>query len=240
MCGRFSLTKIEKELETRFGATFYTEELERYQPLPNFNVAPTQFLPVITSGNPSHFNLYRWGLIPFWARDKSVGSKMINARLETLGEKAAFKDLVSTKRCLIPMDGFYEWERIGKTRRPYRIITDCPIFSVAGLWSEWIDKKTSETVRTFTIITLPANEIMSKIHDRMPAILSQADEKIWLDNDIKTDDLLKHIATQYPSDLMEVYRVSDRVNNVRETDASLIEFINTEDENDAGKQLSLF
>src|SRR5690606_13595754 len=105
MCGRSSLTKSEKELEARFKATFYSEDLEKYNPLPNYNVAPTQIMPVITNKDPQHFLPLRWGLIPFWAKDIRIGSQMINARIESVLEKSAFKYAMEKRRCLVPMDG---------------------------------------------------------------------------------------------------------------------------------------
>ena len=138
MCGRSSLTKTEKEIEERFKATFYSEELERYNPLPNFNVAPTHMHPVITSQDPNHFHLFKWGLVPFWSKDNKSGAKMINARIETIAEKTAFKSLLNSKRCIVPMDGFYEWKTEGKNKVPFRIVTkDQAIFAVAGLWDCW-------------------------------------------------------------------------------------------------------
>ena len=121
MCGRSSLTKTEKEIEERFNATFYSDELERYNPLPNYNAAPSHMMPVITNQDPDHIHLYRWGLIPFWAKDEKIGYKMINARVETLMEKSAFKNAAKHRRCLVPMDGFYEWKKEGKTKTPYLI-----------------------------------------------------------------------------------------------------------------------
>ncbi len=102
MCGRASLTANEKELEDRFGSTFYSEDIERYNPVPNYNLAPGQFFPVLTNNDPLHFNVFKWGLIPFWAKDTKVGYKMINARAETLESKSAFKGAFKRRRCLIP------------------------------------------------------------------------------------------------------------------------------------------
>lgn len=134
MCGRSSLTKTEKELEERFNATFYSDTLVQYNPLPNYNVAPSHYLPVITNQDTSHFQALRWGLIPSWAKDKKIGYKMINARIETLFEKSTFKQAVSKRRCLVPADGFYEWQKItnqkGKIeKQPYHIkTTDQEVF----------------------------------------------------------------------------------------------------------------
>ena len=223
MCGRSSLTKTEKEIEARFNATFYSDELERYNPLPNFNVAPTQRLPVITSGDAKHIRIFKWGLIPSWAKDKNIGSKLINARVETLQEKTMFKSLLQSKRCIIPLDGFYEWKRSGKEKIPFRIkTTNQDIFACAGLHDSWIDPVSNELVETFTIITVGPNKLMEEIHNRMPAILGQSSEKVWLDPDIKTQDALQ-LLIPYPPEEMEAYQVSDKVNSVRINNKSLIE-----------------
>lgn len=223
MCGRSSLTKTEKEIEARFHATFYSEELERYNPLPNFNVAPTHMHPVITSQDTSHIHLYKWGLIPFWSKDNKSGSKMINARKESLTEKPAFRSLTSSKRCIVPMDGFYEWKTDGKAKTPFRIITkDQEIFAVAGLWDCWKDHETGHLIYTFTIITCPPNALMETIHDRMPAILLPEYEKLWLDAELKPEEAIQ-LLIPYPSESMEAYPVSEKVNSVRINEPSLIE-----------------
>ena len=222
MCGRSSLTKTEKELEARFNATFYTEDLERYNPLPNYNVAPTHFMPVITSSDPEHISIYRWGLLPFWAKDKKIAYRMINARVETILEKNAYKRAVEHRRCLVPMDGFYEWKRKGKEKLPFRIITkDQEIFSVAGIWEKWKSPE-GEELYTFSVITKEPNAIMKDIHDRMPAILLPEQEKIWLDPEIPAKAAVEMI-TEYPPENMKAYRVSKKVNSVRENDKTLIE-----------------
>ncbi len=222
MCGRSSLTKNEKEIERRFNATFYSDELLRYNPLPNYNVAPTHMCPVITNEEPDKIRLFRWGLIPFWAKDVKIGYKMINARSETLLEKASFKKAAESRRCIIPMDGFYEWKREGKTKTPYRIsTTNVEIFGVAGLWEKWHNKETSEIVYSFTVITQGPNELMKDIHDRMPAILLPEQEKLWLDTTLSATEVMK-IIEPYPSDLMKAYKVSSAVGNVRNNSADLI------------------
>jgi len=222
MCGRSSLTKVEKEIEARFKATFYSEELERYNPLPNFNVAPTHMHPVIISDDRTHIHLYRWGLIPFWAKDVNIGSKLINARAETLMDKTAFRKSLASKRCIVPLDGFYEWKTIGKQKTPYRIIAkDQDIFSVAGLWDSW-QNTNGDIIHSFTIITIAPNTLMKEIHDRMPAMLLKENENVWLDNDLKGTDALQ-LLLPYPSDQMEAYPVSDKVNSVKANDKSLIE-----------------
>ncbi|MCB9309732.1 MAG: SOS response-associated peptidase [Lewinellaceae bacterium] len=225
MCGRSSLTKTEKEIEERFNATFYSEDLERYNPIPNFNVAPTQRMPVITSDNPTKLQLFRWGLIPSWAKDTKIGFSLINARLETISEKPMFKSRLSRGRCIVPMDGFYEWKMQDGVKIPYRIVTtDQDIFSVAGLWDAWLDNTSGMLLYTFTVITRSPNTLMENIHDRMPAILTPENESLWLDNHLKPSDTLD-LLQPYPSEYMYAYPVSTEVNNVRNNNANLIEAV---------------
>ena len=222
MCGRSSLTKTEKELEARFNATFYSDELERYNPLPNFNVAPTHYHPVITNLEHNHIRLFRWGLIPSWAKDIKIGYKMINARKETITEKNSFKYALQKRRCLVPLDGFYEWKKLNKEKQPYHITTtDQEIFCCAGLWEIWQSPK-DEVVESFTIITQPPNELLKDIHDRMPAILLPEQEQLWLDNSIPPEELLEMIEP-YPQENMHAYPVSKRVGKVSENDRHLLD-----------------
>ena len=222
MCGRSSLTVTEKELEKRFNATFYSDDLERYNPLPNFNVAPTHMHPVMTNLDQDHLQFFRWGLIPFWAKDKKVGYKMINARKETLLEKSTFKNAVNKKRCIVPFDGFYEWKKTEDGKQPYRIVTtDTEIFSVAGLWERWKSPE-HEDIYSFTLITQEPNELMADIHNRMPAILRPDQERDWLDMNIPSEDAIQMLQP-YPSELMNAYPVAKRVGNVRENDEELIQ-----------------
>ncbi len=222
MCGRSSLTKTEKELEERFNATFYSDELERYNPLPNYNVAPTHMHPVITNKDKDHFHFFRWGLIPFWAKDEKIGYKMINARKETVLEKSSYKNPMKKRRCIVPFDGFYEWRKIGKEKYPYRIgIRGEEIFTIAGLWERW-NAPDGNAIYSFTLITQDPNEIMAKIHNRMPAILTREQEKLWLDDDIPATDLLDML-TPPPDEEIVAYTVPKRVGNVRNNDEGLLE-----------------
>ena len=222
MCGRSSLTKTEKELEERFNASFYSDELIRYNPLPNYNVAPSHMHPVITNHDADHFKFMRWGLIPFWAKDEKIGYKMINARVETVDQKPSFKHALIKRRCIVPFDGFYEWKKNEDgTKQPYRIqVADQEIFSVAGLWEKWTSPK-GDDVFSFTLITQAANNFMKKIHDRMPAILSQEEERLWLEEGISTTELLK-VIKPFADQRMNAYEVDPRVGNVRNNDADLI------------------
>lgn len=222
MCGRASLTKTEKELEKRFGATFYQEDIERYNPLPSYNIAPTHFHPVITQDDPGHIHFFRWGLVPFWAKDESVGHRMINARVETLAEKPAFRQAFRERRCLVPFDGFYEWMQVpGGGKVPYRVtVGDNEIFCIAGLWESW-KAPVGPELYTFTLITVPPNALVSRIHDRMPAVLLPEDERLWLDETLPPDALF-NLLHPYPMELMSASPVSSRVNRVSENDADLI------------------
>jgi putative SOS response-associated peptidase YedK len=225
MCGRSSLTKSEKELEARFKATFYAEDLEKYNPLPNYNVAPTQIMPVITNKDPQHFLPLRWGLLPFWAKNIRIGSQMINARIESVLEKSAFKYAMEKRRCLVPMDGYYEWKKNGRKKVPYRIITtDQEIFSVAGLWETWKSPE-GELIQSYTLLTQPPSESIADIHDRMPAILRKDQEAHWLAMDISPAEALSIIAP-YPPEGLRAYQISDRIGKVTENDASLILEVN--------------
>ncbi len=234
MCGRASLSKTEKELEKRFNATFYSEDLQQL-PFPNYNIAPTHIHPVITNEEQGHFQLFKWGLIPPWAKDASIASKLINARSESILEKPAFRQAARKRRCLVPLDGFYEWKRHGTTKTPYRIhFKDDRLFAVAGLWEKWIDPA-GKTVFSFTILTQPPNELMADIHNRMPAILLADQEKDWLDHQLSTEDALSLIHP-YPSEELHAYTVSRRVGKVSANDASLLEEVPYQD----GEQGSLF
>ena len=233
MCGRSSLTKTEKELEARFNATFYSDELERYNPLPNFNVAPSHFHPIVTNVEQNHIRLFRWGLIPSWAKDIKVGYRMINARKETITEKNAFKYALKQKRCLVPMDGFYEWKKLGKNKQPYYIkTTDQEVFTCAGLWEVWQSPK-DEVIESFTVITQESNTLLKDIHDRMPAILLPEQEKLWLDDTIPPEELLDMIVP-YPNELMEAFPVSNRVGKVSENDSDLIKRVKPMDSFEQG------
>ncbi len=224
MCGRSSLTKTESELEERFGASFYSDELERYNPLPSFNVAPSQMHPVITNNDQDHLVFFRWGLIPFWAKDIKIGYKLINSRIETILEKPSFRNAVNKRRCIVPFDGFYEWQKTADGKQPYRIVTtNVEIFTVAGIWETWKSPE-AETIHSFSLITQAPNKKLEHIHNRMPAILLPEQEKLWLDQELPAEEALKMIAP-YPDEFIDAYKVSKAVGNVRNNDPSLIEKI---------------
>ncbi len=184
---------------------------------PRYNIAPTQSVPVIRQ-NPNEprreLSLMRWGLIPSWAKDASVASQMINARSETAGTKPAFRDLLTSRRCLIPADGFYEWQRTGKARQPYCFaVNDGELFAFAGLWDRWKDP-TGNWVKTCSILTTTPNAVTSLIHDRMPVILDRDSYDFWLDPEMKDVSTVSGLLKPYDASLMQSYPVSTRINFV--------------------------
>ncbi len=202
MCGRYTIVAKAEEIEKRF----QVEVPEFY--VPRYNAAPTQILPVITNQSPDGLSFFRWGLIPSWASDPSIGNRMINARAETIHEKPSFKQALKKRRCLVPADGFYEWKKTtAKSKIPHRItLLGDDLFSFAGLWEQYIDQDENQ-IYTFTIITTNANETVAPLHDRMPVILDQKTEQMWLDDRLEIHkhlDLLK----PYAPEAIRTYPVS--------------------------------
>ena len=225
MCGRSSLTVNEKQLELKFGKDFYSEDLERYNPLPNYNVAPSHHLPVIIPES-DHFHCMRWGMIPFWAKDAKIGYRMINARKETILEKNAYKKAAINQRCVVPFDGFYEWKKNEDgTKTPYRIgRPNFDLFLIAGLWETW-KSSTGEVIQSFTLITQKPIDKIAHIHDRMPAMIMPGEEGAWLDLTIPPQDALDNIRPPAPEEL-EFYPIGKEVGNVRNNNPTLIEQLN--------------
>lgn len=209
MCGRFTTT-IDLEEIRRF---FKIDAVDgNYQIL--YNAAPTQHIPVILGKHPRTLSFYRWGLIPYWAKDISIGNKLINARAETLAEKASYRQAYKKRRCLIPVDGFYEWKKSGKSKEPYRIIKyDKTPFALAGLWDMWFSSPDTR-ILSCTVITTTANTKIKDLHERMPVILdNDNDINLWLDPDISDDNILSPLLKPYPSENLTYYKVSPQVNN---------------------------
>ena len=154
----------------------------------------------------------RWGLVPFWATDQTMGNKMINARSETITKRLAFREILPSQRCLVPADGFYEWRKEGKAKQPMLIhVKDRELFGFAGLWDAW-EKPDGTLLESFTIATCAPNDLMRGIHDRMPVIIQRKDESAWLDPTFKSDQIMPLLAP-YPTELMEAYPVSTLVNS---------------------------
>ena len=209
MCGRFLLYTDPETLEVKFHF-FLAAVMEK-----RYNIAPTQDISIIRFNRESgkrELSNVKWGLIPHWAREKSIGSRMINARSETLSEKASFKGAFRYKRCLVPADGFYEWKKTGSQKIPYLITkADNSPFVMAGLWEDWESDK-GEIIESATIITCEPNSFMSEIHNRMPVILSNSDIDKWLDPDNTKPVTLNSLLVPCPSDDLKMIRVSKLVN----------------------------
>lgn len=217
MCGRFTLTTDPEKLARRFGIELPDEPL-----LPRFNIAPTQTVPVILNDEPQRASLLRWGLVPAWAPDPSIGNRLINARAETLAEKPSFRTALKKRRCLVLADGFYEWKKGPGGKTPMRItLADGSAFAFAGLWDVWRDAN-GQPLRTFTIITTTPNELMSGIHNRMPVILPPEGERLWLD-DHAGPEAWQRLLVPCPAEALRSYAVSRRVNSPTNDDPAVIE-----------------
>jgi len=222
MCCRFVRRSTQE-----FLADWFEVELEETPRLaPSFNVAPQSVQPVVRlshkSGN-REFALLRWGLVPFWAKDAKLAFSTFNARAEEAATKPAFREALKKRRCLVPADAFYEWQRLdAKLKKPFAIaLTSGMPFAFAGLWEIWLPKN-GEPLETFTILTTDPNEVVAPIHNRMPVILEPKDYIRWLDSGDQARppaDLLR----PYPAEHMRAWPVGDRVGNVRNNDPQLLE-----------------
>ena len=212
MCGRYSTAKLRiKDLIDAFGIQVYLPYEEHH------NTAPTLRVPVIRERyHQRYLEPLRWGLIPSWAKDKSIGNHMINARMESLAEKPAFKRAYRVQRCIIPASGFYEWQKRDTGKQPYYIYRkDKKPLTFAGLWEHWVDKETGEIIESCTIITREATTQLQVIHDRMPVILDYERAKVWLDPSLEDIEDLRAILEDPRAVLLRMYPVSDYVNSVK-------------------------
>ena len=217
MCGRYSLIADIQELARQFEF-----DGTGFEHSPRYNVAPTQPVLTVTNREERQGEFMRWGLIPSWAKDASIGSRMINARGETAAQKPSFRNALQRRRCLVLADGFYEWQKVGKGKRPMRIVLKSrEPFAFAGLWESWRNPE-GETVRSCTIITTEANDLLRPIHERMPVILPRELEGFWLDCDVTDSAALSDVLAPYPDDPMEVYEVSTLVNKATNSGPDLI------------------
>ncbi|KWX88703.1 hypothetical protein AMQ83_05075 [Paenibacillus riograndensis] len=220
MCGRYTITVSMEELML----WYLIEDTTIVHYAPKYNAAPMQSIPaVIHDGKQNRLGELRWGLVPSWAKEDKIGSKMINARSESLQDKPAFRNLISTRRCIIPADGFYEWKQQNGRKQPMRItLKSGELFSMAGLYDIWMDAS-GNRLSTCTIITTGANSLMADIHDRMPVILSREAESEWLDrNNRQVPDLMK-LLQPYAAEQMRAYPVSPAVGNVRNDAKELVD-----------------
>ena len=209
MCGRFSLGAT-----VRVGQVFDVPNWP--DPAPRYNIAPGQDIAAVIQNRETvrrEACALQWGLVPFWAKEASIGSRLINARAETLAAKPAFRKPFRERRCLVPADGFYEWERQGRRRQPWHIrLRDARPFAFAGLWDRWQPAE-GAPVETVTIVTTEPNALVRRIHDRMPVILPSAEFGLWLDPAVKDVERLQALLRPYPDDEMLAYPVGTQVNN---------------------------
>jgi putative SOS response-associated peptidase YedK len=222
MCGRFTLTTSKRELAELFGAT----EVETPAALPQYNIPPSA--PALAVRQlPGHEGRQllplRWGLIPAWAKDPAIGNKLINARAESAADKPSFRDAFRRRRCLVLVDGFFEWKKQGGKRQPYYVrLRDPQPFAFAGLWERWRGPH-DQPVETCTVLTTGANDLVRPIHDRMPVILEPAAYERWLDPGVNEPAELQPLLHPYRADQMIAYPVSRLVNNPRHDDAQCLE-----------------
>lgn len=219
MCGRFGYTK-SREIPKRFKRKFS----DKFDFKDRYNISPTQIVPVVTS---NCIELMRWGLIPHWSHDEKIGYSMINARYESVSEKPTYKKSFKFQRVIIPSSLFYEWDKSKKPSQPWLFkLKNNELFGFAGIYNSWINPKTKDEIKTFSIITVPANRIVGKIHERMPAILKKKDEEEWLNPDNIEKNQLIPFLNPYPDSEMESYPVSTILNKPISDNASLIRPIN--------------
>jgi len=216
MCGRFALAFV-KGFFTRFEMIEQQARIE-----PRFNIAPSQIVPIIVSDSPNHVAMMRWGFVPFWAKDPKIGNKLINARAEGITKKPAFRASVKRRRCLVPATGFYEWKKTSGGKTPHYVrMRDDSFFAFAGLYDLWHDPAGSALL-SFTIITTTSNAMMKKMHNRMPVILRQGDEGVWLGKEPLSEESLTRILQPFPARPMIAYPVSRAVNNPSNESEDLI------------------
>lgn len=225
MCGRYTHLYTWKQLHRLMTLT----TIPAGELAPRYNLAPTQKAPVVRQDpeGARSADLLRWGLVPFWADDPTIGSKMINARAETAADKPAFRAAFKSRRCIVPASGFYEWKALEgqKAKQPYYIrpAEDGGIFAIAGLWERWKTKDGADAVETFTILTTEPNDLMKTLHDRMPVILDPADFDRWLDPKNADAASLNALMRPAHAETMMCHPVSTRVNTPKNDEPSLVE-----------------
>lgn len=222
MCGRFAITNDFEKLKAQFGAIAEFPALA-----PSYNLAPTRMAPVVVYNQEMQrreLQVMKWGLVPFWAKDAKIGNKQINARAETVAEKPAYKKSFADRRCIVPADGFFEWQT--DTRQPYYITTrGGDRLGFAGIWDSWKTPE-GERLQSFSIITGEPNELVRPVHDRMPVIIPPGDYLRWLSPSTSADDARSMLKT-YPADDMQAWPVSKAVNNPRNDSPANLERLNS-------------
>lgn len=220
MCGRFAQFSLPEALED------YFEVADGFDlPPPRYNIAPGSQILAVRAGPDGRrvFTSLHWGLIPSWAKDRKLGYRTINARAETVAEKPSFRTAFKSRRCLIPADGFYEWQTTPSGKQPYFIrLADGEPLAFAGLWETWTDRESGEVVESGTIIVTQANALVGRIHDRMPVILDPRDFSAWLDPAIQTASKLQGLLRPLDPERLSMHAVDRRVGKPSNDDPSLI------------------
>ena len=219
MCGRYVFTAEEKEIKKEFDTTVekIQEGAEKQVLAKRYNIAPSQMIAAVRQFEDGRvLSGLKWGLVPSWAKEESIGNRMINARAETLLEKPSFRNAFRSRRCIIPASGFFEWKRMGDKsgKQPfYFYLKDKPVFGFAGLWEEWTDKETGKRLESCAIITTEANAVLEPVHDRMPVILKAENYAEWLDPQNADATALQKLLAPYPAEEMQSHAVSRQVNS---------------------------
>ncbi|MDD3268406.1 MAG: SOS response-associated peptidase [Syntrophomonadaceae bacterium] len=220
MCGRYTLTVNRDHLSERFGCPLIVPDYR-----PRYNAAPMQLMPVVFEEQGQRkMMMMKWGLVPRWAKDSTLGNKLINARVETVAEKPAFRESFQQRRCIIPSDGYFEWMQLGKAKQPMRIVLKSrELFGFAGIWDNWADAE-GKTLFTFSIITTAAIGTVRHIHQRMPLILRREDEAVWLQAYLKTSlaEAASFLAKIQGFDALEAYPIDALVNSPAHDSPELI------------------
>ena len=208
MCGRYRLSRRKQLVEEYFESSSDEEDWN-----PRYNIAPTQPVAAIRQAGTSRIlSMMRWGLVPSWASDISIGGRLINGRSETVLEKPAFRDSFRLRRCLVPADGFYEWKKAGKERHPFHfVMKDSSLFAFAGVWDRW-RSATGQVVESCSILTTAPNELLDGVHDRMPVILPQRHYQTWLTAPATEAQRLAELLVPFDARVMRRYPVSPLVN----------------------------
>jgi len=210
MCGRVTIQTPALALAREFALTGIRTALER----PRYNLAPTQLMPVVINDGTRMLDAYRWGLIPSWAKEASIANKLINARGETVAEKPSFRSALKRRRCLVLVDGWFEWKQSTKPKTPYYFHREDGLpMAFAGLWEEWTAPDTGEVLRTCTLITTGPNALMAPIHDRMPVILSPEARERWLDPEPLEASVLQPLLVPNEHEPLEAWEVARVVNS---------------------------
>ena len=226
MCGRFAFYSPHEAVARLFGVAD-APEIE-----PRYNIAPTQFVAAVReTGGPREVAMLYWGLVPSWAKEKSIGARMINARSETLAEKPSFRNAYKRRRCLLLADGYYEWQRSGPIKQPYFIsFASGEPFGMAGLWERWRDPGSGEPLESCCIVTTSPAPAVAHVHDRMPVIIPPDAYSEWLDPDNAATDRLARLLVPCEAPGLQARPVSRRVNDARNQGAGLLELLGTVDD----------